>query len=163
MSLEDVSRSISDSLASWKSELEGKKKEILSDIEQTTEDMKVASAMGDRSENAAFVNAVEKLSQLNAQLLNVNSQLKDLLQVTTAENYEPIGMIVLYSTVRLSVNGEEITLKLYPGKLSSIERKILAQESIVGRAMWQKSVGDEFTVEHRVTRESIRYKILEIY
>lgn len=161
--LRDISAKISSSLIEWKKELDEQKKSIIVDIEHTTEDMKVASAMGDRSENAAFTTAVEKLSQLNTQLTNVSKQLRDLANVDDTKEYEHIGVVVMYSTVRLSMNGEEFIYKLYPGKLSSMERRILAQESKVGRSIWMKRVGDVFAVEHRITKDPVVYRIEEIY
>lgn len=160
--LRDISTEITNSLVEWKQELDKQLKNTIIDIDKTTEDMKVASAMGDRSENAAFTTAVEKLSQLNVQLTNISQQLRELNNVDDTD-YEPIGMAVLYSTIRLEANNQEFIYKLYPGNLSSLERRVLAQNSRVGQGLWKKQVGDTFVVEHRITRDPIIYTIKEIY
>ncbi len=165
MELKDAGRDISNRLAAYKQELRSMKVAITEDIEKTTVDLKEAAALGDLRENAEFTAAVEKLSQLNARLNNLLEQLKDIEDIDGEENYENIGMIVLFSTVkvRLKETGEVFIFKLYPGNVSKVEEGIVSVESPVGKNIWFKVKGSVFTVEHAVTGEPIEFEIEDFY
>lgn len=165
MSLVEESRKISERLAAYRNELQSVKASITEDIEKTTVDLKDAVALGDLRENAEFTASVEKLSQLNSRMSNVIIQLKGIEEMEGEELYESIGMVVLFSTVRvlLRETGERFTFKLYPGKVSKVEEGIVSRESPVGRSVWLKTKGSVFTVEHAVTGEPIEYEIEDLY
>ena len=154
------------------SEMERALKERLtvlrSDLESTTDDLKVASAQGDRSENAEYTNAVEKIARLTSDIAGIIEQLDELSTVNEA-SYAPIGRVVMYSTVLLSYwrsetsEREQITFKVYPGNISDIERGVLAKNSPVGKQVWLRGEGAQFTLLNRRTGKPVRYRIDMIY
>lgn len=161
--LEDKSREISNSLEEWRNDLLESQRRVLKEIEVTNEELRAAVADGDLRENSAYTNAVEKLSQLNAQMLNISVQSKEIAAIPEDEVYKHIGLIVLFSTMRLRVRSEEFVFKLYPGTVSAVEKGILAQNSPVGRAVWMKKAGDIVRLEDKDSGEPIEYEILEVY
>ena len=163
MTLQEHSKQISENVRLWETEIEERKKDIAREIELTTEDLKEASAKGDRRENAEFTDALERLSQLNIQLSNIDMQSKELRALDESEEYEPIGLVIPFATCRLCVAGEVFVLKLYSGNISDISKGVLAQNSPVGQAIWLKPAGATVAVEHRLTGEPVIYNIEEIY
>lgn len=163
MDLKQESLRISGNLQRFRERLISHREQIIDEMSRNLEDLKEASNQGDRSENAAFTSAVEKVSELNGQLANVEKQLAEINSITDEDRYKPIGMVVLYSTVLLRTVIGDIVLKLYPGEVSSIEDGILAQNVPVGKAIWAKEKGDTFSVRHKVTGEQVVYEILDLY
>ena len=151
--LEDKSREISKSLEEWRNDLLESQRRVLKEIEVTNEELRAAVADGDLRENSAYTNAVEKLSQLNAQMLNISVQSKEIAAIPEDEVYKHIGR----------VRSEEFVFKLYPGTVSAVEKGILAQNSPVGRAVWMKKAGDIVRLEDKDSGEPIEYEILEVY
>lgn len=162
--LQQESLRISDNLVKLQNELENQKAETIKAIDDMTEEFKIASAQGDHSENAAFSEAKSKLSMYNVTLSILDTRLKSIANKVDESNYKSIGLVTLYSTVKLEIpDGREFVYKLYPEGVSDINKGILAADSPVGRAIWLKEVGDIVTLEHIVTGEPIRYKIKDIY
>lgn len=164
-SLKQKSISISKSLEDLKVELREEKNRTIQIIEELTEEFKAAAAKGDRSENAEFTEAVDKLSTNNTALSLIDTKLKAIEnKVDEPADYRTIGLVVMYSTVKLStMDGREFIFKVYPKGVSDINRGILAVDSPLGEVIWLKEVGDDVTIEHRVTGELIKYHIDDIY
>lgn len=163
MNLAEESIRISGNLKKLIDKLESEKSDITDEMDKNLQDLRDASSKGDRSENAAFTAAVEKVSDLNAQLANVNKQLQQIKSLKKEDKYKNIGMVVYYTTVLLEVNGKQFIFKLYPGEVSAIEDGILSSECRVGKAIWKKKVGDIVSVRHKVTGENLKYKIVDMY
>lgn len=163
--LEKVSREITESVKNWANELIVKKDETNRNLTKTVEDMQAAASEGDLSENSAYTEAIEKIKQLNAQMGIIGNQLRALLDVEEPDDYVSIGMVIPYSTVKLEIEGEqeEMIYKVYPGSLSDLSKRVIAQDSEVGQAIFLQEVGYEFDIIHRVTKQPVHYKILEIY
>lgn len=161
--LKEISEEISIKFKQIKEKAIEKKLEIIKDIEKTTEELRVASEKGDRSENAEFSAAVDKLQLLNASLSNLDDRLKMMNKVSGEDDYEPINMIVMYSTVRFTHEGREFIFKIYPEGVSDLSSGIIAKDDPIGRMLWLKEPGDEISLEHRVTGDVLKYKIEEVY
>lgn len=163
--LKKKSREISLSRHSLKEKLLTQRAELLDNIEKTREDVKVASAMGDRSENAAFSDAVQQLQNQQTMLITVETQLKANEAVNDdPDSYYPIDMIVLYSTflLRDSFN-EEFIFKMYPDGVSDIDQNILDRRSPLGELLWRKQKGDVVGLEHKDSGDVINYTVIEVY
>lgn len=163
MDLKQVSQEITDKFIALRTNDEHEKLRILKEMETTAEEMRKAAEQGDRSENAEYTAAVDKLSLLNIQISDVDERLSRMLQVDLEEEYVPIGMVVMYSTVRLEVEGKTYVYKVYPEGISEITQNILDKESRLGRAIWKKRVGDVVYLKHRITGAAVAHKIVDIY
>ena len=163
--LKEKSREISESLKALENDLKTQREITYQSIEETREDVKVASAMGDRSENVAFSDAVQKLQQLQTTMASIEQRLKLMKNIKdTDEEYVPIDMIVMYSTFKIRDSfGEVFIFKMYPEGVSDIDRNILDKNSPLGKLLWRRVIGDVITLNHKVTGEPIDYTILEIY
>ena len=168
MDLKARSEEISNSFLKLRQNLVEQKKEVVKDIDQATTDLQKASAEGDHRENADYSKAIKDLQILSINARNLEVQLKELEFANEPEQYQPIGIVVMYSTVRLLVECEgkpsqELVYKVYPNSISDIASGILAKDSMLGTAIWMKTVGTVVTLNHRLTGDPIQYKILEIY
>lgn len=166
MDLRQMSIDISSSLAQYEQELE----EMVSKNERTkeeiTEEYKAASAQGDRSENAELTKAIEDLANINQTLADLRSALNNIqLNVRDHSNYEPVGKVVIYSTVLLRQvsTGIEYVFKLFPAGVSDLSRKILDSGSRIGQAIMLKQKGEIVVVEDALLRKPERWEIVDIY
>jgi len=163
MDLQEKSKEISECLSNLKKSLITRKEEVQVKIENTLEDLRKASEMGDRSENAAFTQAVEDLGKLNGEVAAIEKQIAEIELVDDESRYNSIGIVVYYTTVRLRTKGQEFVVKLYPNEISDIENGILAYKDTIGKYLWHKKKGDKFTVPHRVTGDLLEYEIVDLY
>lgn len=164
MNLVEESQKISGRLQELLDKLYEDKAVVLKEKEKNLQDLKDASSKGDRSENAAFTAAAEKVSDLNIQESNISKQIAQIENLPMAFKYKSIGMVVLYTTMLLDIDGsKQYVFKLYPGGVSAIDKGILAADSRVGKAVWHKEKGDKFTITHNVTGEEKVYTILDLY
>ena len=162
--LMEESKKIDEGFAGLQSDLLNQRAETLKKIDLETENLKKASAMGDRSENAAFTDAVDELKRLRVTLSNIDLQIKSMGSREVGKKYVPIGMIVLYSTFVLQDNyGEKFIFKMCPENVSDLDRKMLAKNSPIGKMLWLKEKGDQVKLEHGRTGEMITYTVLEVY
>ena len=78
--------------------------------------------------------------------------------------YNPCGMVMLYSAVRIQVlnsssdEKEIYTFMLCPDGVSFAEYGIVALNSVIGSNILKKSVNADVTINNKLS-----YKILEIY
>lgn len=163
MDLKEASIQISEKLDALRKKLYEDKEKVNREIADNLEDLKAASAKGDHSENAAFTNAIEKLGALNGQLALIIKQISEIEAMDGESRYKPIGMVVYFTTMLLQQGTTELVLKLYPGEISAIEDGVLAEKCELGRAIWNKEIGDVVTLTHRVTGNPITYKIVDMY
>lgn len=167
MDLKKASKQISESVVVLKQELEQQKLRTIKSIEEVTEELKSPTAQTDKRENAAFSDAISKLSLENATLKVLNRNI-EVIKKLKEVNYKSIQMVVLYSTVllRLDCSGKETRefyYKLFPEGVSDLEKHILAKDSPVGQAIWLKEVGESVTLTHKVTGELLHYTIVDVY
>lgn len=162
-SLEEISKEISIRFQKIKEDAVEQKQKIILDIEKNAEELKKAAEKGDRSENAEYSAAVEKASLLSVALSDLDARLKMMDKVDDEDQYEPIGMVVMYSTVRFSHGSQEFIYKIYPEGVSDISNGILAKDAPIGRMLWLKEPGEEVSLEHRITGDILKYRIEEVY
>lgn len=160
------SAEISQSMSVLRDELARKLEKYDAELREAQVAMQKAYEMGDLRENAEFDAAVSRCGTLSYSRLLVKQQLEVINAIDTDEEYVPIGMVVMFSTVLL-VNDRDIRkkfiFKLYPEGVSDLDRGILSLDSPIGRALYLKSAGAEFETEHRVTGEKRKWQIKAVY
>lgn len=163
MSLKEESELIKKDLSAMIEELKQQKESIMKEIESEKEKYDIAAAQGDHSENAELQDARSALMKAFGKLAKVEDKLQKSIKLTSDE-YTPIGMVVLYSTVLLECqDGTSYIIQIYPEGVSDLNRRIVSKDSTVGRSLWLKQVGDQIVMEHRVTGEVLRYTVKDIY
>ncbi len=165
MDLKAESEKISARFEALKGTIEKEKKELERRVEESKENLSKAYELGDLRENAEFEAALASCTVNNYSLNIKKQQLEEMLAIDTAKGYFPIGAVIMFSTVRLttSLDDKEYVFKLYPKGVSDLPSGILSVDSVVGREVMNKRVGDMFITYHRVTGKKITWKVEEIY
>ena len=115
-----------------------------------------AAEMGDRSENAAYKYAKQKLRQTDSRLGYLKKMLDRAKVVTsTQKEYIEIGsQIVLHNGTR------ETTYRIVGGNESDPSNGLLSYQSPLGQALLKKKPGEE--VEITTPAGKTRYKVVKI-
>jgi len=131
----------------------GERRKISNEIE-------VARAHGDISENAEFHAAKEKQSHIEGRIRIVEDKLARAQVIETGGN--PPESVRFGVTVVLSDNdtGEEVQYTVTGEDESDVSVGLISVTSPVARALLGKSVGDEVTV--RVPKGNRSFEVLEI-
>lgn len=165
MDLRVKSEEIRKAFEDTKTELLKRKQQISDDIQSYTDDYREANTHGDRSENAAFEEAVKNLQRANADYAEVESNLSAVNLVKDLEKYVPIGVVVLYTTVHLRCleDNTEYVYRIFPKGVSDLERGIMAEDTRISKALMGKTKGDIIRISHIVESEELSYVIEDIY
>lgn len=96
------------------------------------------------------------------------SKLVEYYEIANIPPYNSCGLVKPYSTVRLEKKmsistPEELVLKIYPAGLSFLDIGVLAADSRVAQAIFDKSVGDVVAIQHSSRKLRLEYTIKEIY
>lgn len=89
--------------------------------------------------------------------------LNDYWEVKRKPEYNTCGIIVLYTTVRLRLNGQLMTYKIYPNGVSFIDIGVMAANSRVARALLGKEKGQSISIRHDSNNTVLTYEIVDIY
>ena len=128
---------------------------------KTAEEKLVAAALGDRSENADYQAAKEKLRFIDKRLFYLNSMIE------RSQIIDPSGFthekVSFGSSVKIiNINTDEEELYTICGTLESEpENGLITVHSPLARAMKGKEVDDEFTLHLPNGRKE--YEIVEIF
>jgi hypothetical protein len=98
--------------------------------------------------------------QVDVELLRA---LTEFYKVASLPPYNTCGIVVLYSTVRLEMNGDLYTYRIYPEGVSFIDIGVMAADSRVARVLLGKEVGAEVGIQHTSNSKVLTYKIVDIY
>jgi transcription elongation factor GreA len=130
------------------------------DRPKVVEEIKVARAHGDLSENAEYHAAKERQGQLEARIRLIEDRLSRAEVVDTSNL--PLDRVRFGLTVVLEdlESGEQVTYTLLGEDEADIGRGWLSVLSPVGRALIGKAVDDEVTV--RVPAGTRQYEVREI-
>lgn len=164
--LKEESRRIGQSFKDLIVSLSAQHEDAVKKKEEIMEVLQKAVSEGDLSENSAYTAAVDDLSVCTRNIVSLRDSIRNAEAVKEDfSSYEPIGMVVLYTTVllRRDDTGEEYVVKLYPEGVSDLEKGIISKDSPIGNAIWHKEKGDSFHLSHRATGEDILWKIVDIY
>ncbi len=89
--------------------------------------------------------------------------LNDYWEVARKPAYNTCGIIVLYTTVRLCMNGQMMTYRIYPNGVSFIDIGVMAANARVARAILGKEKGQSISIRHDSNNTVLTYEIVDIY
>lgn len=118
---------------------------------------------GDRSENAPLEAAIKHMQETNAAIVTNSKQLEQLEDIADLSRYNSVGIVVMYSTVRLSLDGKELIYRIYPDGVSFVDIGVIAANSRLATALMGKVVGDSVDLDHISKNTTLTYRIEEIY
>lgn len=160
--LKESADQIANKLEARRLELLQLKEKLAQQRDECYEEYRMANT-GDRSENAPLEAAIRHMQENNAAIIANDTQLKQMDAVADLERYNSVGIVVLYSTVRLTVEGKELIYRIYPEDVSFVDIGVMAANSRLATALMGKVAGDYVDVEHTSRNISLRYHIEEIY
>lgn len=128
---------------------------------KVAEEKLVAAAMGDRSENADYHAAKEKLRHIDKRLYYLNSMIQKSQIIDPSELSH--AKVSFGSSVKiLNIQTDEEELYVICGVLESEpENGLISVHSPLARAMLGKEVDDQFKIQ--LPNSKKEYEILEIY
>jgi len=124
------------------------------------QDLKIAVAMGDLSENAEYTAARNRQDYVRARIANLRKRLSDLSMIDITRL--PTDRVGYGSTVLLYDvdSGEELTYKLVMAEDADIAERKISTSSPIGRGLMARSEGDE--VEITTPAGKRRFEIVKL-
>ena len=128
---------------------------------KTAEEKLVAAAQGDRSENADYHAAKEKLRFIDRRLFYLNKMIQNSQIINPSlHNHQKISFGSSVELINIDTDEEEVYTIC--GVLESEpENGLISVHSPLARAMLGKSEGDEFKI--KLPKESKEYEIEKIF
>jgi len=147
---EDIKLKIQEELKQLESELRN----------EIPQDLKIAVAMGDLSENAEYTAARNRQDYVRARIANLRKRLADLAMIDITRL--PHDRVGYGSTVELYEldTGAEVTYKLVMAEDADIALNKISTSSPVGRGLMGRSEGDE--VEITTPAGKRRFEIVKL-
>lgn len=127
---------------------------------EVAEKIKVALSFGDLSENSEYDEAKNEQGMIESRIAEIEQVLAHA-QVIDDEDIstEKVGIGTTVKLLDMDMD-EELEFKIVGTKEADIDSGRMSDESPVGRAIMNREVGDEITIE--VPDGEMRMKILEI-
>lgn len=124
------------------------------------QDLKIAVAMGDLSENAEYTAARNRQDYVRARIANLRKRLSDISMIDITRL--PTDRVGYGSTVLLYDvdTAEEVTYKLVMAEDADVAQKRISTSSPVGRGLMGRSEGDE--VEITTPAGKRRFEIIKL-
>lgn len=116
--------------------IEVKRKEVLERIRE-------AAAHGDLSENADYAQAREEQSFIEGRIQEIEEMVKNAEIITTSSHHTTVS---IGATVVVKVAGKERKYTIVGSNEANPTEGKISNESLVGRALLGKRVGDKVTV-----------------
>jgi transcription elongation factor GreA len=147
---EDIKLKIQEELRQLESELRN----------EIPQDLKIAVAMGDLSENAEYTAARNRQDYVRARIANLRKRLADVAMIDISRL--PRDRVGYGSTVELYEldTGAEVTYKLVMAEDADIAQNKISTSSPVGRGLMGRSEGDE--VEITTPAGKRRFEIVKL-
>ena len=112
---------------------------------RVTEEVSVAAAHGDRSENAEYKYGKKKLREIDGKIRFLTKRLDKLTVVEPSK--EQLGKVYFGAWVTIQdQDGKEQTYRIVGGDETDLSKRHISEESPVARALIGKAVGDVATV-----------------
>ncbi len=128
---------------------------------KVAEEKLVAAALGDRSENADYQAAKEKLRFIDKRLFYLNSMIEKSQIIDPSKlSHERVSFGSSVKILNLET-GEEENYTICGVLESEPERGLISIHSPLARAMMGKAVEDEFKIQLPLTKKE--YEIVEIF
>jgi transcription elongation factor GreA len=124
------------------------------------QDLKIAVAMGDLSENAEYTAARNRQDYVRARIANLRKRLSDLSMIDISRL--PTDRVGYGSTVKLYDvdTSEEVTYKLVMAEDADVAQKKISTTSPVGRGLMGRIEGDK--VEITTPAGKRRFEIIKL-
>ena len=136
-------------------------KETLDDLEkqqpQAIEDVSVAVAKGDLSENAEYQDARARLSRIQSRIFSIKDRLK---RVQVIQHPTTPGRIGLGSTVVVETSGKQKTYEIVGPRETNPSRGRISHLSPLGTALMNHFAGESVVI--RTDKEEVAYRIIEV-
>jgi len=147
---EDIKLKIQEELRQLESELRN----------EIPQDLKIAVAMGDLSENAEYTAARNRQDYVRARIANLRKRLADVAMIDISRL--PRDRVGYGSTVELYEldTGAEVTYKLVMAEDADIAQNKISTSSPVGRGLMGRTEGDE--VEITTPAGKRRFEIVKL-
>lgn len=98
-----------------------------------------------------------------AQEYKVLSDFEHIKAMKSVRPYNYCGVIVMYTTVRLDLDGRMFTYKIYPKGLSFIDDGVMAADARLATALMGRHAGDTVSIRNSSKGQILNYKVLDIY
>ncbi len=108
------------------------------------EEVKRLAAMGDFSENAAYVMAKGRLRSLNQKILDLADQIK---KVKIIKPVKDVSKVQLGHKVTVMINGQQKTFVVLGSTETNPAKGIISHKSPLGAALLGRQVGDKVVYE----------------
>lgn len=106
----------------------------------------------------------EKLrSGVMAQEHKVLLDFEHIKTMKSVRPYNYCGVIVMYTTVRLNLDGRKFTYKIYPKGLSFIDDGVMAADARLATALMGRRVGDTVSIRNSSKGQILNYIVEDIY
>lgn len=93
----------------------------------------------------------------------VLSDFEHIKSIKAVRPYNYCGVVVMYTTVRLNLDGRRFTYKIYPKGLSFIDDGVMAADARLATALLGRHVGDTVSIRNMSKGKIINYIVEEIY
>ena len=127
-----------------------KRKEVIERIRE-------AAAHGDLSENADYAQAREEQSFIEGRIQEIEDMIKNAEIITASTQH---STVTIGSTVKIITNGKDKTYTIVGSNEANPTQGKISNESLVGRALLGKKVGDKTKVT--TPAGDMDYEILSI-
>lgn len=127
-----------------------KRKEVIERIRE-------AAAHGDLSENADYAQAREEQSFIEGRIQEIEDMIKNAEIITASTQH---STVTIGSTVKVKTNGTEKTYTIVGSNEANPGEGKISNESLVGRALLGRKVGDKVKVE--APSGEVEYEIIAI-
>jgi transcription elongation factor GreA len=127
-----------------------KRKEVIERIRE-------AAAHGDLSENADYAQAREEQSFIEGRIQEIEDMVKNAEIITASTQH---STVTIGSTVKIKVGGEEKHYAIVGSNEANPGEGKISNESLVGRALLGKKVGDKVSVT--TPAGDVEYEIVSI-
>lgn len=144
-----------------KQKIQGELRQLEAELRtEIPQDLKIAVAMGDLSENAEYTAARNRQDYVRARIGNLRKRLADLSMIDISRL--PHDRVGYGSTVLLYEldTGDELTYKLVMAEDADIAQNKISTSSPVGRGLMGRSEGDE--VEISTPAGTRRFEIIKL-
>ena len=136
-----------------KAALEKELAELTAQRPQIAERLATARAFGDLSENQEYTDARAEQKMVENRILEIEETLKNA-KIIRGGSKNSVGIGV---KVKIKLGGKEVEYSIVGPVEADPAKKLISDQSPIGKAMLGKKVGDEFTLPNGKTG-----KILEI-
>ena len=127
---------------------------------EISEKIRIARGFGDLSENSEYDEAKNEQAIVEARILTLENQLKNVKIVEKSASGAGIASLGSFVTIRDVEFGDEMTYRIISSVESSNDMSTITDESPVGKALIGREVGDSVIVETQ--SGEIEYKVLKI-